>query len=304
MKHMGSHLQWILLAIIACLLWSTAFAGIKIGLRYATPLQFAGMRFFLAGAMILPFCGSPVYFFKAVKTNYKRILIVGIMQTFVLYALLFTAINMIPGSLTAIVVGGSPLYVAIIAHLFMPDDRLTLNKSISIALGLIGVVILSVSRFGDPLRGHIEFLGIMLLILGNVSSGFAQVVISRYRSNISPFVFNSAQLMFGGLLLFLVSIPLEGLNQQMYPKEFFAALGWLSFISAAAFSIWFYLIRKGAQLSELNIWKFLIPVSGAILSWTILPDEQPELWAVVGMIFIAAGLVLLNTPLGGKKFSK
>lgn len=34
------------LAILACLLWSTAFVGIKIGLEYTTPMQFAGTRFF------------------------------------------------------------------------------------------------------------------------------------------------------------------------------------------------------------------------------------------------------------------
>lgn len=216
------------------------------------------------------------------------------MQTFVLYALLFTAINMIPGSLTAIVVGGSPLYVALIAHVAMPNDKLTLNKLVSIGLGLTGVIVLSLSRFENPLRGGVEFFGIVLLITGNISSGFAQVVISRYKSNISPFIFNSAQLMLGGILLFLVSIPAEGFHQQQYPLDFFLALIWLSFISAGAFSIWFYLLRKGIKLSKLNIWKFLIPVSGAILSWSFLPNEQADFWAVVGMVLIASGLVLLN----------
>ncbi|RLD64942.1 MAG: EamA/RhaT family transporter, partial [Bacteroidetes bacterium] len=42
------------LAIISCLLWSTAFAGVKIGLEYATPLQFAGTRFFIAGLLVFP----------------------------------------------------------------------------------------------------------------------------------------------------------------------------------------------------------------------------------------------------------
>lgn len=302
MRDTEKHLKWIILAIVACLLWSTAFVGIKIGLRYATPLQFAGIRFFLAGLMIMPFCGNIFNYFQAVKRNYKRILIVGIMQTFILYAMLYTAINMIPGSLTAIVVGGSPLYVAIIAHAAMPDDKLSFNKIISIGLGLTGVIILSLSRFEDPVRGGIEFLGILLLITGNVSSGFAQVIISRYRANnLSPFIFNSAQIMFGGILLFIISIPIEGFQQQDYPVEFFLALFWLSFVSAAAFSIWFFLLRRpDVKLSELNIWKFLIPVSGAILSWSLLPDEKPEFWSILGMVFIAAGLILINIRLKRK----
>ncbi|MCD6354765.1 MAG: hypothetical protein J7L95_04370 [Prolixibacteraceae bacterium] len=36
------------LAILACWLWSTAFVGVKIGLEYQSPFQFAGSRFFIS----------------------------------------------------------------------------------------------------------------------------------------------------------------------------------------------------------------------------------------------------------------
>jgi drug/metabolite transporter (DMT)-like permease len=49
----------ILRAIIACLLWSTAYAGIKIGLQYDTPFHFAGVRFLISGLIILPFTVKP-----------------------------------------------------------------------------------------------------------------------------------------------------------------------------------------------------------------------------------------------------
>src|SRR5690554_6315215 len=45
------------MAIVAAWLWSTAFVGVKIGLEYHSPLQFAGIRFFLSGLFILLFMG-------------------------------------------------------------------------------------------------------------------------------------------------------------------------------------------------------------------------------------------------------
>ena len=36
-----------ILAIFACLLWGSAFAGAKIGFEYTTPLHLSGMRFML-----------------------------------------------------------------------------------------------------------------------------------------------------------------------------------------------------------------------------------------------------------------
>ena len=41
-------------AILACLLWSSASIGIKIGLPYTSTLQFAGIRFFISGLLVLP----------------------------------------------------------------------------------------------------------------------------------------------------------------------------------------------------------------------------------------------------------
>jgi drug/metabolite transporter (DMT)-like permease len=66
-------------------------------------------------------------------------------------------------------------------------------------------------------------------------------------------------------------------------------------LSAAAFAIWFSLIqRPGVKVSTLNIWKFLIPVLGAILSWILINEEKPDLISILGMAVISVSLVTLN----------
>jgi drug/metabolite transporter (DMT)-like permease len=95
--------------------------------------------------------------------------------------------------------------------------------------------------------------------------------------------------------LFLVSVPVEGALRGPFPPTYFYALAWLSFLSAAAITIWNTLLqRPGVKVSLLNMWKFLIPVSGAILSWMILTDENPDLFSVLGMGFITLALIALN----------
>lgn len=64
-----------------------------------------------------------------------------------------------------------------------------------------------------------------------------------------------------------------------------------------AFSLWFVLLKRpGVKVSELNLWKFIIPVCGAALSWIFLPEESPQLILVLGMICIALAIVLFNLP--------
>ena len=46
------------------------------------------------------------------------------------------------------------------------------------------------------------------------------------------------------------------------------------------------------KVSELNLWKFIIPIVGAILSWLLVPGEKPEWLTITGMIIITSSLVL------------
>jgi drug/metabolite transporter (DMT)-like permease len=283
------------LAILACWLWSTAFAGVKIGLQYHTPFQFAGIRFFISGIIIFILFYNPAKFFAELKSNYKFILLVSIVNTFVHYALFYSGINMVPGSLAAMIIGSSPLFVAIVAHFSFPNDKMTPLKTLSIFIGVAGIVIITSGRTMTTISAGTELLGIGLLLVNNLISGYSNVLVSKSPACISPLVLSSGSLMAGGLMLLLVSFPVEGIPSGPFPFKYFLALGWLSFLSAAAFAIWFSLLKRpGVKVSILNVWKFLIPVSGAILSWIILEDEKPDMISISGMIVIAIALIILN----------
>jgi drug/metabolite transporter (DMT)-like permease len=283
------------LAIVACLLWSTAFVGVKIGLRYTTPLQFAGFRFFLSGIYILPFCGNLLKSTKLIRQHWKEVLRLALFQTFLLYAMFYLGISLVPAAITAIIIGASPLFSAILAHLFLNDDKLSMRKMVSISLGITGVVIIAVSRGSFSWVEGKEFWGILILIMANMAGSMGNVMVVKYRTGLPPLLLNSAQLITGGLGLILLSVPFEGLTFGVNEPPYYISLGWLSFMSAAAFSIWFILLRRpGVKVSELNIWKFLIPVFGAVLSWVILANEQPEVIALTGMLLIVLSLIVLN----------
>lgn len=289
--------QTTFLAIIACLLWSSAFVGVKIGLKYHTPLQFAGIRFMISGLILLPVIYSSKRFWKEVTENFGYVLLIAFLQVVLQYSLFYMGVNLVPASISAMIVGSSPLFVALVAHFFIPDDRMDWLKTGSILLGILGVAVITLGRQSLPSGAQIALTGVVLLLLNNLASGITNVVIAQKKQTISPMVLTSASLFIGGLFLLLISIPIEGFPEQEFPIEYFVALAWLSFLSAAAISIWNTLLRRPRiKVSELNVWKFLIPVSGAILSWIILPNESPDIVSVSGMIVIGISLVVLNLP--------
>jgi drug/metabolite transporter (DMT)-like permease len=288
-------LKYILLAIFACLLWSTAFVGVKIGLQYAQPFGFAGIRFMISGLILLPFTGGMSRYFRIIQTNSRLILRLAVIQTFVAYAFFYFGMTLVPGALAAIVIGASPLIFALVAHLLMHDDKITTPKLASMLIGFAGVAIIGVSRQPWQSAGLAEFIGIFILLAGSTSGAIGNVLVAKDRERIPPLILNSAQLFIGGFFLLLLSLLLEGSPIKSYPMEYYIALMYLSILSAVAFSIWFYLLKKpGVKVSSLNFWKFIIPVFGAVIVWIILPDEQPELAAIIGMVFVALSILSFN----------
>jgi drug/metabolite transporter (DMT)-like permease len=285
----------IFLAILACWLWSTAFAGVKIGLQYQSPFHFAGVRFFISGILIFIYFGKPRRFFAEVKANLKFILLLAVVQIFAQYALFYSGLNLVPSALGAMIIGSSPLFIAIVAHFAFHNDKMTPLKTVSILIGVAGIAIITLGRTKVEMRGELELLGIGLLLVNNIISGYSNVLISKYSKGISPMVLSSTSLSIGGVMLFLISIPVEGVHFGPFPATYYIALGWLSFLSAAAITIWFSLLKRpGVKVSVLNVWKFLIPVLGAALSWMLIKNEKPDLMSIIGMAIIAVSLLTLN----------
>ncbi len=282
-------------AIIACLLWATAFTGIKVGLKYSAPLSFAGFRFMISGLLLLPFTGKLSNYFLVIKNNYKLIFILSMFSTFIIYSLFYTGISMLDGSLAAILIGSSPLITAIGAHYFMEDDKMNWQKIISLFIGLVGISIIAISRKPWQMNGRAEFFGVILLLTSTTSGTIGNIIVAKNRDVMKPLIFTSAQLFIGGFFILLLSIPIEGFPKIITDIEFYVALIWLAFISASAFAIWFNLLNKPeVKVSDLNLWKFIIPVFGAILAWIILPNENPELYPVIGMFCVAIAIILYN----------
>ncbi len=280
-------------AIVACLLWSTAYAGIKLGLQYDTPFHFAGLRFIISGILILPFTVRPKTFLRMIIEHWKVVAWVTFLLTLVNYSLFYHGLRLVPGALGAVIVGSQPLVTAVVASLMHNDDKLTKKKIITIVFGIAGVILISAGRQVFKLGSAIELLGVLMIIVANIATATSNVIVSIRSRGINPFVLSSSSLFIGGIILYLISIPFEASPTGAFPLEYWLILLWLSFMAAFAFSLWYKLLqRPGVKVSELNLWKFIIPVVGAILSWILIPGEKPELLTISGMVIITLSLIM------------
>lgn len=291
---------YIPLAIIAVSLWGSAFAGAKIAFEYMPPIMLSGIRFILAGCLLMPLMPLFKTGWREVFKHWRFIAVFGIVQTFLQYGLFYTGLNYTPGSLAAIINGGAPLLIAVMAHFTLKNDKLTTRSISALVMGVLGVAFISFTPSENILSNNPHLhIGIILLIISCIIGSYTNIMVVKYKKELSPIALTMGANLFGGIILFIFSFTLEPASAliQNFPLKFYFALLWLSIIPAAAFSIWYWLLsRPGIKVSSLNIWKFLIPIVGVLLSWWLLPDDEITLQSIIGIVIITSSVLIYNTP--------
>ncbi len=287
------------LAMCAIILWGSAFAGAKIGFEYMPPLMLSGVRFTLSGLLLLPMIAIIKLDWRSqLSKHWCFMLLFGFVQSFLQYGIFYMGLSLVPGAISAIIIGAGPLFVTVIAHLTLPNDKLNGRKIFAIVLGLIGVV--SISLTGEQIATSEYFYGgVALLLLSNLIGSYTNIMVVKRGGGLSPVMLTMASNLSGGVMLFLAALfmePTDALHHAL-PLEFYLALLWLAVIPAAGFSIWYHLLSlPGVKVSELNLLKFIIPIVGVVLSWWLLPEEYPTWGTVLGIVIISAAVLVLQLP--------
>jgi drug/metabolite transporter (DMT)-like permease len=287
-------------AILACVLWGSAFAGAKIGFQYAAPIYLSGLRFTLAGLILIPVMIVKKINFVDTLKYWRFMLLFAFVQTFLQYGLFFMGLDRVQGAVSAIIIGAGPLFVAIMAHITLKNDKITVRKIIAILLGITGIVFISLAQGEFISESSSFYTGIGLLVLSNIIGSYTNIMVVKKKSyNIPALALTAFANFTGGIMLLITSFIVEKPEIKIYPFAFYISLLWLALIPAVSFSLWYGLLQKhNIKVSELNMWKFIIPVTGCILSWLIVPNEYPTIISIIGVFIITFALQLQQLPNG------
>ncbi len=301
-----------LLAMFCTLLWGSAYPAIKVGYELfsvgvddtAGKIAFAGVRFALSGLIVLFVRWVSQYFSKEkeadnrsqqhIKTltakEWGQILMLGFVQTTIHYYFFYVGVSYSTGAKSSILNSTSVFFSAIIAHIFYANDKLTLRKGVGVLIGFMGIILVNLEsnfEFSFLFKGDGFIIIAALLISGSY------VYAKRMSKTISPVLLTGLQLLFGGTLLFLISV----LMGATFPRGGFTAyvlLTYMALLSAVAFSLWTSLLKHN-PVSSITIYNFLIPVFGTLLSALILKESVFKWQYYIALPTVAVGIYLVNS---------
>src|SRR5207244_873457 len=128
--------------LILCGIWGSTWLFIKLGLADLPPLTFAGIRFLLASLiLILLILGRGVRWPRR-RIDWLVIAIVGLLQFSLNYGLVFWGEQRISSGLAAVLQSTFPAFGLVVAHFYLPLERITIMKVIGVLLGVVGVAVI------------------------------------------------------------------------------------------------------------------------------------------------------------------
>lgn len=297
----------IAIAIFCSLLWGSAFPVLKISYTElqiaiddtAAKIVFAGGRFFLAGIMLLVlllFTQPKNLFFN--KKQFLILLILGIVQTSIQYFFFYNGLANVTGMQGSILSSAGTFFTVIIAHYFYKNDKINRKKLVGIIAGFTGII---VANWGQSFSLNFTFTGEGYMILAALAGAIGTILAKELATDISPLALSGWQLTLGASVLLLIGLPQLNENAIIFTPFGTGLFIYSAFLSAAAFCLW-YSILKYNKAGELSIYKFIIPVSGTVLSAMFIPGEKLNLFIILAIILVAIGITAINYK--GKESNK
>lgn len=283
---MKEKLVFSFLVVLTTGLMGSSFVVAKIGLTYISPLLLAGLRFVIAGCMMLVF----VHLFKrkqpANKGEWGKLILIGAIQTAGVMGSIFLSLRTITSGESAILTFMNPLLVVLIGTLAL-GIRYRVVQWTGVLLGFAGVFI----AMGSHLTIEIgTFLGFLSAVFWSVGT----LIIKKWGGLFDIWVMTAYQMFFGGLILLVGSVFLET-SRLVINSSSILILLWLAIpASIIQFTVWFYLLQKGDS-GKVSAFLFLAPLFGILFGWLVL-GEQLGLPLLIGGSLIFAGIFLVNWP--------
>lgn len=286
---MKSRLVWLLL----CGIWGSTWLFIKLGLRDLPPLTFAGIRFVIAALILFALIGVRGTTLPHNKRDWWLLAATGVLSFTLNYGLVFWGEQYISSGLAALLQSMLPAFGLVIAHFYLPGERLTLPRIAGVMLGVLGVGVI----FSNQLHvsGPRALWGSAALVLSAFCAAYANVLVKTYGLNLQPTVLAAGQMLFGLVPLLLIGIPMEGspLNYHWTPIAVFSLL-YLAVVGTVVAFVLYYWLMRNMDVTKTMLIALVTPVTAVILGMLVLKEEMH--WrTLIGGVMIILGIGLIVT---------
>jgi drug/metabolite transporter (DMT)-like permease len=285
---MKSRLVWLLL----CCIWGSTWLFIKLGLANLPPLTFAGIRFVIAATILFSIIAVRRRSLPRNNSDWILLAVTGVLSFSLNYGLLFWGEQYISSGLASLLQATIPAFGLVIAHFYLPGERITTAKVAGVLMGVAGVGVIFSNQLA--VAGNRALAGSAALVLSSICVAYSNVLLKARGSNLDPAVIAAGQMLFGLVPLLVVGIPVEG-NPFHYNWTPTAVLSlfYLAIVGSVLAFLLYYWLMHNMDVTKTMLIALVTPVFAVTLGMLVLNEELNwRTFAGGAMIMLGIGLIV------------
>lgn len=286
-------MNWIKLLSLG-LIWGASFMFISVALRDLGPLTIVAGRVGLGALVLLAVIrmrriGLPDWRSNTGRRIWGAALAMGFFSSALPFALLSWGQKYVASGFAGVCMAVVPLFVLPLAHLLVPEERLTLQRGISFLVGFAGVVVL----IGfDALRlvgSDFEALARMACLGASLCYAIGSIV-TRLCPKTDMLSLSAAALLSATVLILPFALIFEGIPAMPSPLSL-AAILYLGLFPTALAQVLLVQVIRDAGPSFMSLVNYQVPVWSVLFGVVLLNEVlPPQLY--ISLALILGGLLL------------
>jgi len=277
------------------LFWGSTYLGIDIAVQTIPPALMCGLRFLVAGVVMLAVCAL-----TGRKTLYspKQLALTAVVGVLLLMGgnlTLSYAELTVSSGLAALILAVTPIWFMVLDAWLLGDHRLSSRGKAGLVCGILGLAVL----FWPEVRsssslGRKEFWSLLSLIAGSFSWALGSVLSKRWQSGMDVFSATGWQVTAAGAANMLVALAIGDFSRVVWSTRGLGAVAYLivcgSWIGYTAY-IW---LLEHVPTSKVSTYAYVNPVVAVFLGWLIL-HEKVDRFILAGSAIVVLSVVLVTS---------
>ncbi|HEY4611745.1 MAG TPA: EamA family transporter [Bacteroidota bacterium] len=283
--------EWVYFILLS-LVWGSSFLWIKVGVQEVGPATLVAFRllFGALGLMAVWFYYKPE--FPKERSTWAALGLLGITNTTLPFVLISWGEQFIDSGVAAVLNATVPIFVVLIAHYVLHDEKITKARLLGVTAGFAGVVILMNKSFGIENFTQ-NILGQGAVVLASLSYAGSSVFARWKLTSVSPIVQALVTVAVADTATWLLVLTVEPLHEVPKLPATWVAFAWLGLLgSCVAYLLYFYLIRHIGSTRTTMV-TYLMPPIGVVLGLVFL-QERLDWNLASGLLLIVGSVWLVN----------
>jgi drug/metabolite transporter (DMT)-like permease len=287
----GNGWTWFLFLALG-FLWGSSYFWIKVGVETLPPLTLIAGRLLLGGTFLAIVVAIARQQLPGEARMYGHLLVMSVVNIVLPFILITVGEQTIDSALASILNATVPLFVIVLAPMFLPDERITLPRVIGLALGFAGVILLVAPDLVD--LSDADVTGELMMLGSSLCYAVGNVYAKRNVHGLRPMIPALFQVTFAAaivtLLALIVDRPFERVT--LTPEAIVAVI-WLGILGSGFAYLCYFTILQRWGATRTSMVAYLLPVVGILMGTLI--GEPITVLRVGGTALIIAGIALVNS---------